>query len=187
MISKDIDAVDLLDYYTQLYDVQAEAHTPEYMLVHDEIRRLLKDCSSYTEFGVNQGTTLAIALLENTPTIRAYDIKLTPYNKAKHHFEHHAKKNRLDYLAVESNTLKQIIEPVDLLYIDTLHVYDHLKKELALHGNKARKYLVFHDTFKPTQHLKQAIFEFVERNPHWSVLTECDESVGFMTLIRRQA
>lgn len=184
MISKDIDATDLLDYYTQLYDVQAEAHTPEYMLVHDEIRKLVKQCDSYTEFGVNQGTTLAIALLEKVKKIRAYDIKLAPYNKAKHHFEQYAAEHNLDYVAMEANTLKCSIEPVDMLYIDTLHVYDHLSRELALHGNKARKYIVFHDTFKPTQQLKQAIREFVGKNPHWQVITECDDSVGFMTIAR---
>jgi hypothetical protein len=35
----------------------------------------------------------------------------------------------------------------DLLFVDTLHIYDHVTKELAVHGRKATKYLAFHDVF----------------------------------------
>jgi hypothetical protein len=38
------------------------------------------------------------------------------------------------------------IGETDLLFIDTLHQYSQLKCELALHANKAKKYIVFHDT-----------------------------------------
>lgn len=184
MISKDIDAIDLLDYYTQLYEVQATAHTPEYMLVHNEIRRRLIESTSYTELGVNQGTTLAIALLERVPVIRAYDINTSPYNKAKHHFEKHAIEHRLDFSIEQSSTLTVDIAQCDTLYIDTLHTYAHLKKELEMHGDKAQKYIIFHDTFKPRNQLKPAIHEFVSANPHWRIVVECDESVGFMTIAR---
>jgi hypothetical protein len=34
----------------------------------------------------------------------------------------------------------------DLLFVDTLHTAVHVARELRLHGRKARKYLVFHDT-----------------------------------------
>lgn len=39
------------------------------------------------------------------------------------------------------------IEPCDLLFVDTLHTEQHVKKELALHGHMVKKYLIFHDTF----------------------------------------
>lgn len=35
---------------------------------------------------------------------------------------------------------------VDLLFIDTWHVYGHLKRELALHAPRVRKYIAMHDT-----------------------------------------
>lgn len=185
MISKDIDATDLQDYYNQLYKLQSDAHKPEYMLVHDEIRKCLKDsfANSYTEFGVNQGTTLALAFFEKTPHITAYDLNLDRYRKAQHHFEQYAISNQLDFEIHEANTLKVEIAPCDVLYIDTAHVYDHLSKELALHGNKAQKYIVFHDTFT-NPGLKKAIREFIAKNPQWSIVTECDINVGFMTIKR---
>lgn len=34
----------------------------------------------------------------------------------------------------------------DFLFLDTLHTYDHVRRELALHGRKARRFLGFHDT-----------------------------------------
>jgi hypothetical protein len=36
--------------------------------------------------------------------------------------------------------------PVDLLFIDTWHVYGHLKRELAAHHNRVNKYIIMHDT-----------------------------------------
>jgi len=38
------------------------------------------------------------------------------------------------------------IPEVDMLFIDTLHVYAHLKRELAKHHSKVRKYIALHDT-----------------------------------------
>lgn len=37
------------------------------------------------------------------------------------------------------------VGPTDLLYIDTAHTHDHVKKELRWHGRKARRFLAFHD------------------------------------------
>ena len=37
-------------------------------------------------------------------------------------------------------------KPVDLLFIDTWHVYGHLKRELAHHHANVRKYIILHDT-----------------------------------------
>ena len=61
MIKRDITATDLKDYYKQLYDMQSKRHGADYMIVHREIGRRLKDCDSYAELGIQQGTTLALA------------------------------------------------------------------------------------------------------------------------------
>lgn len=173
----------LQEYYDRVYDLQSEAHKPEYMLVHDEIKERIKGCDSYTELGVNQGATLAIAVLENIKTIRAYDIKLMPYNKAKHLFESYADTNSINYSAIETDTLQCTLDSVDVLYIDTLHQYAHLTKELALHGSKVKKYIIFHDTAAQLE-LKKAVKEYVAVNKEWTIVTECDINVGFMTIKR---
>lgn len=173
----------LQEYYDRVYNLQSDAHTPEYMLVHDEIREKLKYCASYTELGVNQGATLAIAVLENIKTIRAYDIALGPYNKAKKLFDVYAEEQNINLIVQESDTLAITLGEVDLLYIDTRHTHDHLTKELRLHGDKARKYIVFHDTHAQ-QGLKRAVQEYVASHKEWSIVTDCQQHVGFMTIAR---
>lgn len=174
----------LREYYGRIHKLHSDAHKPDYMLVHEEIKRRLDGCDSYTELGVNQGATLAAATLMKPSVVRAYDISLAPYNKAKHLFEAYAAKHSIDYAVVESDTLSCVIDPVDVLYIDTLHQYKHLQQELALHGDKAQKFIIFHDTAAQPG-LKKAVEEFVASNSCWDIVTECTVNVGFMTIARK--
>ncbi|KKM65247.1 hypothetical protein LCGC14_1493170 [marine sediment metagenome] len=185
MISAKIDADNLPDYYKALYKLQADVHSPSYLLVHDEIRNRLIDCESYTEMGINQGATLAAAILQNPKQVRAYDIKLGWYLEAQQLFENYAHDNNISYKVFEMDTLECVIEPTDLLYIDTLHRYDHLTKELRRHANKVNKYIIFHDTHA-MKGLKRAVNEYVDQNPSWSIITDCVENVGFMTIERHK-
>jgi len=176
----------LEEYSKTLYDAQAEAHGDDYMLVHDEIRKYVSECDSYTELGVNQGTTLATVILEGIKKVRAYDIKLDAYNPAKKFFEAYTNDNGIDYKIFEENTHKCVIDKTDLMFIDTVHRYPHLTKELRLHGHKVQKYIVFHDTEisqgKPS--LRIAVQEYVTKNPEWEIITDCKVDVGFMTIKR---
>ena len=183
MISAKIDASTLSEYYAKLYTLQSDAHSIDYMLVHEEIKKRLQGVDSYTEFGINQGATLAVAMLNNVSTVRAYDIKFGWYTQAADIFERYAEDWGIDYEATESDTLDCVIDPVDVLYIDTLHEYDHLAKELALHGHKVNRFIIFHDTFAQSG-LKRAVRQYVDAHEEWSIVTECDISVGFMTIER---
>jgi hypothetical protein len=55
-------------------------------------------------------------------------------------------KNNINYSFIISDVLKIKIEETDLLFIDTLHTYNQLTKELQLHSEKASKYIILHDT-----------------------------------------
>jgi hypothetical protein len=46
----------------------------------------------------------------------------------------------------QADVLAVDIEETDLLFIDTLHVYEQLQEELRLHAGKVRRYIVLHDT-----------------------------------------
>ena len=181
LISAKIEANTLEDYYAKLYKLQSDAHGTDYMLVHDEIKKRLQGCDSYTEFGINQGSTLAAAMLENPTTIRAYDIKFGWYTQAVDLFQQYATEHSINYEATESDTLACVIDSVDVLYIDTLHRHDHLTKELDAHGNKVNKFIIFHDTFARPG-LARAVQEYVAANKEWNIVTECNVSVGFMTI-----
>ena len=173
----------LREYYLTLYALQEKNHNTEYMLVHNEIKEKLKDCNSYTELGVNQGTTLCTAIFENIKKIRAYDHDLTPYNYAKELFDKWTKDGDIDYKIFQSDTLKCILEKTDMLFIDTCHYYKHLIQELKLHANKVNKYIICHDTNYRNCELKKALVEYI-KNGEWKIITECKKDVGFITIER---
>jgi hypothetical protein len=54
----------------------------------------------------------------------------------------------IDYkLLTSQNTVTADIGPsVDLLFIDSWHVYGHIKRELDAHYKKVKKYIIMHDT-----------------------------------------
>jgi hypothetical protein len=79
---------------------------------------------------------------------------------------------------------------IELLFIDTYHSYTHLKAELAVHGNRVRKYLMFHDTetfgeshpYDGDLGLNPAIREFISSNPHWIYLHKVNYGHGLTVL-----
>ena len=52
---------------------------------------------------------------------------------------------RTEFIHCDSAKVK-LPEQVDLLFIDTWHIYAHLKRELAAHHNNVRKHIIMHDT-----------------------------------------
>ena len=92
-----------------------------------------------------------------------------------------------------ADTLKIEIDETDLLFIDTKHTYGQLAKELELHGNRAKKYIIFHDTVtfgnvdmgsSRGRGLMPAIHEFIEKNPHWKIIEHFDNNNG-LTVVGR--
>lgn len=94
------------------------------------------------------------------------------------------------------------IEETDFLFIDTLHRYDQLKKELEMHASKVRKFMAFHDTVSfgerdeddyanvikeryPKQGLNAAINEFLENNPQWEVAEIFTNNNGLTVLKKK--
>lgn len=83
-------------------------------------------------------------------------------------------------------------EPTDLLFIDTYHRYESLKRELELHPPKARKYIILHDTvaFTPNGEggdkigLLPAVHEFLEANPQWQTEKELSDWPGLYIMKR---
>lgn len=106
-------------------------------------------CDHVTEFGVDDGTStwawLCSALYTNK-TIRSYDIY--PDCLISDHIEL-AKAAGIDWTFECRDTLAPDfeIDETDLLFIDTEHNYTQLLNELHKHGDKAKKFLMFHDTY----------------------------------------
>lgn len=78
---------------------------------------------------------------------------------------------------------------VDLLFIDTLHSYNQLTKELELHSQYVNKYIILHDTteFETRDEgggpgLWKAIEEFVEKNKNWKIKERFTNNNGLTVL-----
>lgn len=137
-------------------------------------------CEHVTEMGVRPGTSTR-AFLHADVILRSYDLVKDPY--VEHLFEL-AKQCERDVTYEVADTLNLEIEETDLLFIDTDHFYKQLSQELKLHGNKAMKYLVFHDTVSCAHDLLPAIMEFLAANPHWSVDAHYPNNNG-VTVLKR--
>jgi len=174
---------DLPRYYAELCRIQAEAHGEDYLLVHEEIRRCLSDgCESYTELGVNQGATLAAAVLHGAKTVMGYDISLVNYWPAAPLFSKYVGHSGTELGVFAANSLEISLDPVDVLYIDTVHNFKQLSAELNLHSNKVNRYIICHDT-NSSMGLRQAIKQFLTLSK-WRKVNDCREGTGFTTLAR---
>lgn len=135
------------------------------------LKELAETVTSVTEMGTRDGQSTR-AFLTTDVKLTAYDLEL---DETVNNLFIIAKLQGKNVNYIQADVLNINIEPVDLLFIDTWHTYDQLKQELALHGNKAKKYLAFHDTHTygltdeggSSGGLLPAIIEFLVDNPHW--------------------
>lgn len=144
-----------------------------------------------TEFGVRRGISTIAWLYSNPEELISYDI-------SDRKFDHKLFKSltpvSTNFVYILGNTLEIIIKETDLLFIDTYHTYTQLSNELRLHGNKSRKYLIFHDTKifelvgedKKEPALQKAIDEFITSNKHWVLKEKFENNNGLIILERKQ-
>jgi len=92
--------------------------------------------------------------------------------------------NGIDFEFILADDLTIELPEVDMIFIDTDHTYDQLDKELKLHGNKAKKYLIFHDTNQ--EDMVSAIYEFLERENNWKVIEHFYNNNGLMILEKNE-
>jgi len=121
-------------------------HSPEDIWEHLYFMRgLAEQCSHITEFGVRDGYSTLAWLTAKPKVVRCYDVAaLEPCIEQV--YAEYAQANGVDFQFVQADDLTVEIEITALLFIDTVHKPDHLKKELSQHAQKARKYIVMHDT-----------------------------------------
>ena len=85
------------------------------------------------------------------------------------------------------------IEPTDLLFIDTFHVYQQLRRELELHADRVRRFIALHDTttfgetgeHESSRGLWPAIVEFLAGSSQWRVAARYHNNNG-LTILERE-
>lgn len=154
-----------------------------------ELYELAKECETVVEMGVRTGVSTR-AFLNTNVKLLSFDIVLD--SNVQKLFDI-AKKYGKNTQYIQADVLNIEIEDTDLIFIDTLHTYKQLKQELKLHGNKAKKYIAFHDTYtfglkgeigNDSKGLLSAVIEFVVENPHWKFYKYKTNNNG-LTVLKR--
>ena len=197
----------MYDYYAGLS--VKECDFGEHMPI---LKQLAVECPTVCEIGVgNVISTWAIikGLSENPAEHRSYvgvDIVRPPLEKFQL-VRDEADKLGIEFRFRRGNDLLMDIEPVDLLFIDSMHTYCHLTYELEKFSLQAKKYIAMHDTSEPwgdkeddayrgdyseypshydrtKKGLWPAVEDFLERHPEWSLQERRLNCHGFTVLKR---
>ena len=180
---------------------QDAVNTPSDVNEHvDVLREYASKSSSVAEFGVRGGVStfgLIYGLSQSTAATKSYvgvDINYCDITKT---MSQHAKEAGIDYTFIQHDSATVDIPQVDTLYIDSWHIYGHLKRELNNNHKKVNKWIIMHDTtvdgvlgesirngWNTAQQSKEtgypeeeirkglwpAITEFLEQNTAWKLL-----------------
>lgn len=135
------------------------------------LRDLASECTTVVEMGVRTcvSTWAFIEGLKSGCTLVSIDIKhpgkygsdITPVEKA-------CKNKGINFKFYEADTLVTDIPEVDMLFIDTLHESAQLDGEIKRHSEKAKKYIVFHDTVSCETELMPVINKWL-KNKKWKI------------------
>jgi cephalosporin hydroxylase len=161
------------------------------------LKRYAEECEHITEMGVRWVVSTYALMMGKPKKLISIDIdSIEKYGTKISDLVELGNSVGIDFNFIISDTRQIEIEETDLLFIDTLHNYNQLKSELELHGNKAKKYLIFHDTtlfeFRDERHenaetpgLWPALEEFLQKNQQWEILERYTNNCGLTVLKRK--
>lgn len=169
----------------------------------ETLKNYATECEHITEMGVRSVVSTWAFLEANPKKLISIDINDCPIQEAAKL----AGEAGIEFQFIKSSTLEMEIEETDLLFIDTWHVYQQLKKEFELHADKARKYIILHDTTTfgengegiastninivtgqieaiPHKGLWPAVEEFLDSNTKWKLKERYTNNNGLTVLER---
>lgn len=146
----------------------------------DAMQNLFKDVKTITELGTFQGCSTSAWLKLKPKKLITIDIK--PYLD-KDIFKIAAKEIGVHFEYIIADDMTINIEPCDLLFIDTSHTEEHTYQELKRHGNKALKYIAFHDVVEPKHQTMPGIKRYLQENINkWEIFYKDLVGDGFLVL-----
>lgn len=113
------------------------------------LRNYTMECSSVAELGVSTMIStwafLSGLLYNNKENKKLFCVDIKDVPNIDFVIEQ-VKKANIDMSFYKGNSINAPIPNIDLLFIDTWHIYGHLKRELNNHYSKVNKYIIMHDT-----------------------------------------
>lgn len=156
------------------------------------IRRFARGADSICEFGTSDRANSTFALMAGHPRkMRCYDVHR--YEPTFSFVEKAARDAGIDFMFFIQSSLAAEIEDCDLLFIDDMHKYEHVRKELFMQGKHARKWIILHDTAEFESHdddltgrgLGPAIQEYMDSTGEWEVRERYLNNYGLTVLQRK--
>jgi hypothetical protein len=176
------------------------------------LKRYADECSHITECGVRfvvSSYAFALSLKDksNNKFVQVDTVKY-PQNNT---FQNECLNENVNVVFHEQSDLDCPLEQTDLLFIDTWHIYGHLKRELARWNSYVNKYIIMHDTTSDeiygetirvgwdpvkqsretgipieeiTKGLWPAIEEFLVEHPEWKIKERFRNNNGLTILCR---
>lgn len=154
------------------------------------LKQLASECNHVTEIGCRDGRSTTAILAGQPETFITYDIDEKAVKQIKKKLI--SLRGRTAFYVKVGDSLEINLDPTNMLFIDTYHVYDQLLKELQRHHTQVSKYIVCHDTksfgyvgergFPPG--LMNSIQEFIKRHPEWKIKVHYANNNGLTVLDR---
>jgi len=117
------------------------------MMAHMEIiTHFATGCQTIAEFGVRTGRSTIALLMAKPKSMVSVDVK--PFEDEEEYSEACGKEG-IVWKFIQADDLKIRLSLVDLLFIDTDHIYPQLHNELTLHAHYVKKYIILHDMHMP--------------------------------------
>lgn len=173
--------------YMELSQVPSDIH--EHMVV---LRYYADKCDHVTELGVRKGVSTWAFLSSMAKRVVSVDVNHpNDFGGSLQEMRDASVEAGIDFTFILADDLSIELEETDLLFIDALHTYGHLKKELELHSLKARRFIIFHDTVQYGEvgvdggkGIEPAILEFINDNDNWQIKEVYTNNNGLLILER---
>lgn len=110
------------------------------------LRRYASECNHVTEMGTRFAVSTHALLIGKPNKVVAIDLNKHFYEPYENDVKIFAESCGVEYEFIEGDDLKMDIEQTDMLFIDTLHTYNQLSKELRKHEKSVNKWIILHDT-----------------------------------------
>lgn len=151
------------------------------------LSQLTEQCKHVTELGVGPARSTR-AFLRHDVELHSYE--LCPGTGIEDFFNQAKTAGRRVTLHI-ADTRNVTIDETDLMLVDSLHIYEQVKTELALHADKVKKYLIFHDTTTFAERgefggrgIWPAIQEFIDSHQEWQLVERRTNNNG-LTVLKR--
>ena len=171
------------------------------------LRKYASMCEHVTEMGTRFAISTFAFIIGKPKKFISIDMNYHFFQPYEEEIKTFAEACGTSFQFIEADVLKFDIEQTDMLFIDTLHTYNQLSKELRKHEKSVNKWIVLHDTItfgqrdedfyqngKISEEIKfdsidkrglyTALLDFLAENNNWKIKEHYSNNNG-LTIIER--